>query len=251
MEILKQTRLGYGLIGLALLSLGSCKKDGVASLNQDSQITFSVKADLLATTNAISGLSTPAGTTTSPAITWTDAIANVSKFKFEAKKGNVKKEIETSGLTNINLFAIDPAAVKSVIDTGTYKEIELKLMLTKSTTSAIPLALKGTFTAADGTLTPIEINVNEDLIVKVEVENIKIDPSTDLKATFVLGLNKILQGITIADLSAATKTGGKIVISSTSNTALLNKVKLNLQNITGAKVESKHKNGNDDGPGHS
>lgn len=252
MEILKhKTTIGYAIVASALLNFSACKKDVNTALNQDSQITFSVKADLSATSNSGNNLAASTANTSAPSVTWTEGLANVTKFQFEAKKGNIKKEIEVKGLTNINLFAIDPAIVKSVIDTGTYREIELKLVLSKSSSTLIPLTLKGTFTAADGTLTPIEINVNEDLIVKVELENLKIDASTDLKTTFVLGLNKILQGISLSDLSAATKTSGKILISSGSNTALLNKVKLNLQNIAAAKVESEHRSGKgEDGAGH-
>jgi len=238
----------YAAIALALFGLNACKKDIASSALQDSQIAFSVKADLSATNTSGNTLAT---TATVPSVSWTEGLANVSKFEFEAKKGNVKKEIEVKGLTNINLFAIDPAVVKSVIDTGTYREIELKLVLSKSSTSAIPLTLKGTFTAADGLLTPVEIQVNDDLIVKVELDNVKIDASTDLKATFVLGLNKILQGISLSDLSTATKTSGRILISSASNAVLFNKVKLNLQSIAAAKVESEHKSGKaEDGPGH-
>ncbi|MDN3586254.1 hypothetical protein QWY86_06220 [Pedobacter aquatilis] len=253
MKILKQQiRIGYAVLSSALLILNGCKKDDNLSLDQDAQIAFSVKADLTASSNTGNSVSA-ASTTTSvtPAITWTEGIANVTKFEFEAKKGNVKKEIEVKGLTNINLFAIDPAVVKSVIDTGSYREIELKLILSKTTSTAIPLTLKGNFTAADGTLTPIEINVNEDLLIKVEINNVKIDASTDLNATFVLGLNKILQGLSLSDLSTATKASGKILISSTSNAILFNKIKLNLQNIAAAKLESKHKSGKaEDGPGH-
>ncbi len=251
----------YAAVLFALLGLNSCKKDIGGAVTQESQIAFSVKADLSATNNsgnALSSIGTVAGSgsgasssATTPAVNWTEGSANVSKFEFEAKKGNVKKEIEVKGLNNINLFAIDPSVVKSVIDTGTYREIELKLVLAKTTSTAIPLSLKGTFTATDGTTTPLEINVNDDLTVKVELDNVKIDASTDLKATFVLGLNKVLQGLSIADLSTATKTSGKVIISSTSNTALLNKVKINLQNIAAAKVESQHKSGKaEDGPGH-
>lgn len=250
-----KTVIKYAAIVLALSGLNACKKDIASLPAQDSQIAFSVKADLnaISSSSNILASSSPVSSATgsTAAVTWTEGLANVSKFEFEAKKGSVKKEIEVKGLTNINLFAIDPAAVKSVIDTGTYREIELKLVLSKSSTSTIPLTLKGNFTAADGTPTPVEIQVNDDMIVKVELDNVKIDPSTDLQATFVLGLNKIMQGISLSDLSAGTKTSGKILINSASNVVLYNKVKLNLQNIAAAKMESKHRSGKvEDGPGH-
>ncbi|MCX2575292.1 hypothetical protein [Pedobacter sandarakinus] len=249
MKSLKQTRIGLGVVGLALLSFSSCKKEGNANLNPESQITFSVKGDLTATSNSTNGVSLPTGTA-SATINWTEGTANVTKFEFEAKKGLVEKEIEVKGLTNINLFAINPEVVKSVIDTGTYREISLKLVLSKSTNGTIPLAFKGTFAGTDGA-TPVEISVNEDLTLKVEVENVKIDAATDLKATFVLGVNKILQGIGVAELNVATKTAGKVLISNTSNTALYNKIKTNLQNIAAAKMESEHRSGKqEDGPGH-
>lgn len=232
------------------VGLYSCKKDSSTDAAVDSQISFSVKADQTAST--ISNASTGVTAASVPSITWTEGVANVTKFEFEAKKGNVKKEIEVSGLTNINLFAIDPTVVKSVIDTGTYKEIELKLVLTKSLTAAIPLVLKGSFTAADGTVIPVEVDVNEDLTVKAEVNNVTIDSSTDLKTTIMLHLNKIFAGISLSDLSAAVKTSGSIIISSSSNTTIFNKAKANLQSIGGAEVEHQNKSGkNNDGPGHT
>jgi hypothetical protein len=234
---------------IASTSLFGCKKDRNQGPVSGSQISFGVKAD-----NSTSTLSTAAvniNATSTAAINWTEGIANVTKFKFEAKTNGVKKEIEVHGLTNINLFALDPSFVNGTIDSGIYNEIEVKLVFTRSNTLAIPLTLKGSFTKADGTKVPVEFIVNEDLEVKAEAKNVVIDKTTDLKTTIMLHLNQIFQGINAAALESAALTDGKIVISSTSNTTIFNKAKANVEHISGAKFEGEHDHlgGNDDNSG--
>lgn len=256
MKSLKNNNIKIAIVVLALATgLFSCKKDGsVDPLSAGSKVSFGLKADnasmVLASTSgmAVNGIGTNAA---SPVINWTAGTANVTKFQFEAKKAGVKTEIEVTGLKNINLFAVDPSFFPSKIDTGTYSEIEVKLVLAKASGTNIPLQLKGSFTKTDGTVVPVELDVNDDMVLKTEINNVVIDNTTDLKTTFMLHLNKIFSGITAADLSAATLTSGTIVISSTSNTVLFNKAKANVVNIGGHKVEGEHHghNGSDDNGG--
>jgi len=90
---------------------------------------------------------------------------------------------------------------------GTYKQIEVKLEFVKSG-AALPLSVQGSFTAADGTVVPVEIDVNESFELKAEANNVFVDKTTDLKSIIKLHLDKVLAGITVADLSAATQTSG-------------------------------------------
>jgi hypothetical protein len=248
----KTNSVKLAIVAIAVVSgLFSCKKDSGISPSTPAQISFRLKADnasvALASTSgtAVNSIGTNA---TSALITWTAGIANVSKFQFEAKKAGVKTEIEVSGSNAINLFALDPSLFPTKIDTGTYSEIEVKLALAQPTANSIPLQLKGSFTKADGTVVPVELDVNEAMVLKTEISNIVIDATTDLKATFTLHLNKLFSGITSADLSTAVLTSGTIVVSSTSNTTLFNKVKANVVNISGHEIEGEHHghNGSDD-----
>jgi hypothetical protein len=152
------------------------------------------------------------------------------------------------GLTNVNLFAVDQTFTSSKIDTGTYSEIEFKLILEKSSSTSIPLVLKGSFTKTDGTIVPVELDVNDNVEIKSEAKNVVIDNTTDLKTTIILYLNKIFIGVTAAELDAATLTSGTLLVSSSSNTAIFNKAIANLVNIGGRDIEGEHHghNGSDD-----
>lgn len=182
------------------------------------------------------------GTFSVSAVTWTSGEANIFKFKFEAKKGLTETEIETSQLQNVNLFALSPALISATIDTGTYREIEVKLMLKESTTAAMPLFLKGTFTTGAGVAVPLELTINENLEIKVESENVVVDNSTNVQSLVSLHLNRLLTGISSATLDEATRTDGKILISRNSNISVYNKIKSNLSSCGSNKTEKKGKN---------
>ena len=139
------------------------------------------------------------------------------------------------------MFSLTPALTGASIDTGTYKEIEVKVMFTKSNTAAIPLTLKGTYTPASGTAVPVELYVNDELTIKVEAENVVIDNTKNVQSMISLHLNEFLTGINSATLDLAAKTDGKIVISSRSNIDLYNKIKFNVSNSGYSKMEKKEK----------
>lgn len=240
MESLKyKIGITHFLLFVIVASLFSCKKESSPGPVSGSDILFSIKADR----------SVSSGNSATTGLTWTEGTANVSRFKFEARKNGTKKEIEVNGLKNIDLFALNPAFVNAAIDTGIYNEIEVKVVLAKSNTSAIPLTLKGDLTKTDGSVTPVELYFNEDLEIKAEAKNVVINKTSDLKTTILLHLNGIFQQINAVDLQKATVTSGKIVISSTSNTAIYNKVKVNVQQIGETEFEHRHHDGSDDNKG--
>src|SRR5476651_52924 len=176
MKTLKITPAKFAIAILVLTTgLFSCKKDtGVAASTTSSQLLFGLTADNALATASTSGLTINASTIATPAnITWTSGIANVSQFKFEAKKAGVEKEVKASGLSNIDLFALAPLLTNAQIDTGTYSEIELRIEFAKSAT-AIPLDLKGSFTKADGSIVPVEVVLNEDLEIRAEAKNVVV-----------------------------------------------------------------------------
>lgn len=218
-----------------VLAFNACKKDstpvtattqvsfGVSAMNASNVLPASVNSPGI-TTNAIG----TTGAVATASITWTSGIANIASFKLEAKKKNTAIEITSKNLTNIDLFAITPAAISTAIDTGTYSEIELRVVLAKSATTAIPLTLKGNFTTQGGVIVPIELDFNDDAIIKVEAENITVDGKTDIAALAKINLTKLVGGMGSATLDAAVRTNGTIIISSTVNTTIYNKIKDNI-----------------------
>jgi len=219
-----------------------------------SKVSFGVKAVNSTTPIALNSAFSTSAVAATPAIQFTAGIANISKFKLEAKTATRSVEIETKNLMNIDLFAITPAVVSATLDTGTYKEIEVRVELAQTAdTSAIPLTLKGTFTAPDGSATPIELIVNQNLTIKAEAKNVVLHNTGDLSTIVMLHLDKIIAGITASDLAGATKTGGVIIISSASNAAIFNKISFNVENCGDTQVEQENGNdhGGNDGSNHN
>jgi hypothetical protein len=256
----KSIKLKRSLIFLmAVLSVYSCKKGNTPSPStKASQVAFGVKAVNSSTMlAAFSAKSTLSSVATTPVIQFTAGVANIAKFKLEAKTANSSIEITTKNLMNVDLFALNPSVVTATLDTGTYKEIEVRVELAQSAdTSAIPLKLKGSFTASDGTVTPVEFDINENLTIKAEAANVILHNTGDLSTIVQLHLDKIVAGITAADLNAASKTGGVIIISNTSNVDLFNKIKFNVEGCGDTQVKEDHggDHGNsdsgNDGPNH-
>ncbi|MDB5004655.1 MAG: hypothetical protein JWQ34_2880 [Mucilaginibacter sp.] len=234
-------RLNHLIIGLYVLGivsiLSACKKNDNASLSTstNTQMAFALSANGSVSPVSVSG--NPDGLTTNglatnasgnASITWTSGIANVSGFKLEAKKKGLDIEITSRNLTSINLFAATPATISAAIDTGIYREIELRVLFTKSATATLPLTLKGNYTSTTGTVTPIEFDFNDDATIKIAAENITVDGSTDIAAIAKLDVSKLVTGFAASALDNATRTNGTIVISSTANTNIYNFIKANI-----------------------
>ena len=233
------------------ISISSCKK---TSLSPSSAAGPQASFALMSSSSPASSIAVDprsrvraAGVASAPLITWTAGTANITRFEFEAKRNGVETSFQTRNLGNVDLFALSPALATISIDSGTYKEIEVRLILSQSSTGAVPLTLMGTFTTArDTSAVPVEFDFNQDLKLKAEADNVVVSKTQNLQALFMLNLNMISAGISAADLHAATRTNGKVVISSTSNTNLFNQLVSNLQNVSEAKCKSEDK-GNDDG----
>lgn len=249
---MKTFRTGIiALVAFTVLSLAACKKNGTTPSSKNSQLTFQMQADnasanLSATTSA-SGLATSSTFTGIPGLTFTSGIANISQFKFEAKRNGVEIEVSSKKLTNIDLFAASPSIAGVTIDTGTYREIELRAIFQKSAdTTAIPLQLKGSFTSSGGTVIPIEFDLNDNATIKSEVEDVHVTSTTDFAALIHVHLKKLESGITAADLEAGKLTNGVLVISNSSNTVIYNKILNNFTNCGEAEFHGNHHDGSDD-----
>jgi hypothetical protein len=224
----------------------ACKKDNHSSTKSSTQTSFGLKADnAVVPLNASGTQSLATVSSAASSITWTSAIANVTAFKLEAKKRNTEIEITSKNLTNVNLFSPAPAFVSALIDTGTYTEIEVKALLTKSSGANIPLTLKGAFTDAGGNITPIEFDFNDNAFIKAEVKNVTFTAAHNLATTITLHLNKLLTGVAAGEISSATLTNGTLVISSSSNSAIYTKIVNNLANSGESEGFDDH-GGNDD-----
>jgi len=243
-------------IMLAVIVFAACKKNSVSpSATTGPQLSFQMMADNNASLAAASNnaLQTNALSTGIPGLTITAAVANISKFKLEAKKNGVETEIITKNLSNVNLFALSPSIANVTILPGTYTEVELRVDLDRSNTDSLPLKLNGTFTNSGGKVIPFEFDLNNNVEIKAEAENIVITDTTNFAAIVHMHLPKLEAGITAADLDAATLTNGILVISNSSNTSLYRRILDNFGACGESEFRHDHgdKNGGDnDNSGH-
>lgn len=225
------------VILLAVVSLSACKKNSNSTVaTGTSKLTFQMSA-----VNSSTSLSSvPDSVPAIAGLTWTAGAANIGKFSFEAKRNGVSINIESHNLASVDIFALTPLVTYVTLDTGTYKEIEIRTFLVK-TDSIPPLKLSGTFTNDSTKVIPIEFDLTDNSTVQVEAHNITISGTTDYTALLGLELNRVTKGITAADLNAATLTGGSIIISKTSNTALYYKMKSNISRCGHSEFREHHK----------
>ncbi len=227
---MKTTFLKTGIsIMIAAAMLASCKKGGsYSTVLSSAQLSMGVNADNAATSLATTNnTGTPAASSTGSAassINFTSAIANISGFKFEATRKGLQIDVRSNNLSTVDLFAINPSMTGITLDTGTYTEIEIRVEFSKSSTSTLPLVLKGTFTTSTGTAIPIEFDLNDNAEVSAAAHDVVVDGKTNLTSIVTMHLGKLLAGISSADIAAATQTNGTIIISSTSNQSIYNRV---------------------------
>ena len=228
--------------------LTSCKKSGLSS-SANSQLSFGLQSDSASTILAFApgnGIPTPlgginrAGITTSPAVTWTSGIANISGFKFEARKKGLNIEVTSHNVAHIDLFALSNSLAGITLDTGTYKEIELRVNFAKTTSADLPLVLKGTFTTQGGASVPIELDFNDNAEIRAGADNVVVDGKQDLSTVIKIHLNRLFRGITSAALDQAPRANGTIIISASSNTSFYNIIIHNITSCGESKGFEKH-----------
>lgn len=225
---------GTALLGTALF-LTSCAKEDSAG----GKVSYMVKPSNFTASvgSTVSGSGLIVGVNSNSSLTWTSGNLNITEIDFEAKNNNAEIEYELKNQYNINLFNASPVLGNISIPDGTYDEVELKLKLKKSLTSEIPLTLKGSYTNSAGTKIPVEFYFNDEFEMEVEAEDLVVSGTTDYLAMINVQLNKFMTNVSSSDLDQATKINGSIIISSTSNISLYNKLTANLNDFGDCEFE--------------
>ena len=206
------------------LFLDSCKKSSIGASS------FKYK---MATSNRINVV----GKIESGNIAWTTGYGSANLVKFEAKNSsNAEVEYKTNTAQHIDLFSTLASVLGTInLPAGTYREIEFKAELAPSGSDAA-LELTGTFTSG-AIVTPIVFTVNSAIEVKTERSNVVITDGASYSALANLNMAMLAQGITEAMLNSATRNGGKILISSSSNSGLYAMMLANLDNCDEVEFE--------------
>lgn len=230
---MKKSFLNLGaaaLICTALLT--SCSKDKSATATAQAEMGFQLTADnqqaTVATNAVANGTEVNAIIGTTASIKWSSVVANVTRFKLEAKRNGKVTEVTTKNVSNLDMLNLNSSPIVAMVDTGHYREIEVSILLTKSSGTDIPLTAKGTFTTTGGAAVPIEFDYNDNAIIKTEVKDVTVDATTGVTSKINLHLNRLLMGIPPTLLDQATRTNGTIIISNTSNANIYNRVIANI-----------------------
>jgi len=202
---------------ISAAALTSCKKMSGSNSGIEFQLTTINRTSIVSRTDAT-------GT-----IQWTSGSATASQIKFEAKNNNSEVEFKNQNPGKVDLFASIASFGNVTLPAGSYSEVEFKIELNPNGIDPA-LQLDGTFTNSSSVSTPVELLVNSLLEIKSEQNNVTtVTDNSSFTALTTLDLSQLSTGITQAMLNTATITGGKIIISSSSNTNLFNIILNNFQ----------------------
>lgn len=205
-------------LAVAAASFSSCKKND----NKNLSVNYQLRVE-----NTSSSLGRPMSRT----IAWTSGSAFVSKFDFEAEL-NDDNEVEFESRINrrVDLFSGVSNLGAITLNPGRYEELELDLHV-RSTATDTAFVLHGTFTNSSNVTTPVVFFITDSFEFETEVENVTINSVDDFRALTTLDLSRLTFGVTESDLTGATQTGGRILISANQNSSIYSKLLNNLQQM--------------------
>ena len=238
------------MVLLAGMVFTSCKKEPASST------VTSLKVKMQATNKSFSIYKSASVNT--PSFVWDTAYLNVSKIELEAEMmGNESSkdsssmerengkskdasgtELEWKGPKKIDLFNINSFIGSFDLKPGSYDNISITVEAYKSDAGTDPVFyLSGTYKNATEVNIPIEVIVNEDLEFEIEKEGVMLNAANDYASLLNVNLNLLMNGILQSDLDNAMLTNGKIVISSTSNSALYTTIKENFSKSEESEIK--------------
>ncbi|MES3016361.1 MAG: hypothetical protein V4721_01220 [Bacteroidota bacterium] len=222
---------------VSVVSLNSCQKDSI----NDGELTYNFKTTNLAA--ALSSTASASGTPVAPlsngSITWKSGTVNIQQIYFGAKKDNTPFAVEFEKLSNIDILKTSTVSGSIAIPTGTYSDIKLRLRLKESATNK-PLVLLGTYTEISGTKIPVEIQFNETYELTLNPPQLTIK-GDKYDANVTLDLSKLVKNLTASDFGQTVRSGSDnmILVNSTKNVALFEKLKANFLLIADAQLTKK------------
>lgn len=236
-----KNRLKNGLLVLTIATtLVSCSKNNNPKATSKLSYQFKVANATSSLSSTVhSGSMTNMSLVTTPAnITWQSGYATVSSISLDGQNENEGDKDEQENFVEpapfkVDLFSSNTLVGNIDIANGTYQNVNVKLEF-KQTATDSALYLKGTYTSALGTATPVILSLDgkgEDFEILVKAKNIAVTGNQNVIEFLDLHLDTLMAGITSADLDAAALINGTIVINSSSNVTLYNKILANINDF--------------------
>ena len=207
---LKQS-MKYGVMMMLAVGLASCDS-GDDLTNATVNLSFSGNT---------STITVPGGRAEANSLEFTSGTIRLRQIQFEAEaEGGDSIEVEIEQIIDIDFAtgATTPDLSDLVFPIGTYDEMRLELELQDE--NRIPsVVIEGTFTDAEDQAHPIRFEFNSGETFEVEKEGrVVFEAGTQVLAEVTFDPGVWFAGVTMEELSAATKNNdGVIVISETSN----------------------------------
>jgi hypothetical protein len=218
---------------VGLLFVSGCSKENAVT---DTELSYSFSARntsaTLSTTATASGVATAVATNGS--INWAGIRVNVSKIEFTAIHLGTSTSVELKNLYNINALKPDSLSGKILLTAGVYENIRFKLTLAESATNP-PLILNGNYVEASGTIIPVVVQFNQSQFIDLEAAKIEVSKGKYI-AKITLELNALVKGLVASDFGQTVRTNNTIVVNSTTNRALYEKLVSRLVNTTSVSV---------------
>ncbi len=252
MKTKKILLVALGLI-LSVSIITACNKAKNATPSGKLQLKFNP-------VNTNSSLMTVGNTaSTKTNLEWNEGFMNVSEVRVDGIAGEIegKKKSESEHSVEdtssiINLFIPNQKFLNVSIAPGNYSNVKIRMDIAQ-TVSAPALFLKGKFTDSKGNLIPVEFSLNEGdmnsnvnnqqngdyqggqnngLEIVVLTNSLNVDTQNIATATVNLDFKLLFNGVNDSDFETATRVNGKIIINKTTNSAIYNIVKANINKFS-------------------
>lgn len=245
---MKAQVLKIGVLLMLLAVIISCSKKNTPAPVSNKKLSYqfkvlNTKVALTASARAHS-INAITSATSTGTIDWQSGFANILSISFIGN--NIDNNVNPNDTTidtndsfvepaiyKVDLFGSNQLLGNVDIAKGTYHDAEIKVEL-KSSLTEPALYLKGIYASANGSV-PIELSLSEggeQMEVIATAKNLTVSAQDSYIAFINMHLDKLMAGVSTADLDAATLSNGSIIIDPNNNTAIYDKIMANIDGFS-------------------
>ncbi len=195
--------------------LASCKKENNST--GGSNVNYQLTASDL---SSLPGITASDNSTlrTDATITWNSGFANVTELRFEARNKDNDITYRSKTDRRIDLFNPGTSAGSILIPSGDYDQVKFIAALAPANGEPA-LQLTGTYNG-----TPVILEVSQPIEIRGVQKNVTVTDNNGYTAITNLDLSNLFADVPSGMLNNATRTNGQIIISSSSNQNIYNKL---------------------------